>query len=71
MTDVDMVGAADRVGRRRVPVSPKERVEFLRRATELGAVVSMAIDTAPPGATVDVRAIVRAAGQPDVVDRHD
>lgn len=54
----------------RVPVSPEAKAEFLRRATELGALVSMAIDAAPEGTTVDVWAIVPTDGQRDVVDRH-
>lgn len=41
------------------PRDPADKADRLRRATELGVVISLAIDAAPLGTEVDVRAIMR------------
>ncbi len=43
------------------PRDPADKADRLKKATELGVVISLAIDAAPPGTEVDVRAIMRTA----------
>ncbi|NDK90403.1 hypothetical protein GYA93_12560 [Gordonia desulfuricans] len=40
---------------------PAGKADRLKKATELGVVISLAIDAAPPGTEVDIRAIMRTA----------
>lgn len=40
---------------------PADKADRLKEAAALGVVISLAIDAAPPGTEVDVRAIMRTA----------
>lgn len=43
------------------PRDPADKAARLQEATDLGVVISLAIDAAPPGTEVDIRAIMRTA----------
>lgn len=50
------------------PRNPADKADRLKKATELGVVISLAIDAAPPGTEIDIRAIMRTAPTEDAHD---
>ncbi|MCZ0914100.1 hypothetical protein O0V02_17010 [Gordonia amicalis] len=52
------------------PRDPADKADRLKKASALGAVISLAIDAAPPGTEVDVRAIMRTAPTESGHDDH-
>ncbi|MDJ0454081.1 hypothetical protein [Gordonia amicalis] len=50
------------------PRNTADKADRLKKAAELGVVISLAIDAAPPGTEVDIRAIMRTAPTEDAHD---